>query len=269
MIETLLENGIEKVCSIDWKSATEEIKDYNIDNYLNELDICVDELGGRVNLAGMCQGGWLVAMYAARFPEKVNTLIMGGTPIDTGAGEGVFKKYAHKFPMEFYEILVAIGGGVQKGDFMLAGFKSLHPEKQYLDKYVMLYENIDNPSYVQKFDTFEKWYEHTIDLPGKWYLQVIKELFKKNRFFKGEFVGLGRKLSLGDIKCPVYLLAGEMDDLTPKEQVLNAEEHLGTEKNEIIKDLANGGHIGLFMGTKPLTENWPRIADWIKSHSEG
>ncbi len=268
LIETLLENGIEKVCSIDWKSATQGIKDYNIDNYLNELDICVDELGGRVNLAGMCQGGWLVAMYAARFPEKVNTLIMGGTPIDTDAGEGIIKKYAHNFPMEFYEMLVAMGGGVLKGDIMLDGFKSLNPEKQYIDKYVMLYENINNPSYVQKFETFEQWYEHTIDLPGRWYLQVVKELFKENRFFKGEFVGLGRKLSLGDIKCPVYLLAGEMDDLTPKEQVFNSAEHLGTEKSEIVKDIANGGHIGLFMGTKPLTENWPRIAEWIESHSE-
>lgn len=32
----------------------------------------------------------------------------------------------------------------------------------------------------------------------------------------------------------VYLLVGENDDLTPKEQVLNAEEHLGTEKSEIL-----------------------------------
>jgi poly(3-hydroxyalkanoate) synthetase len=132
---------------------------------------------------------------------------------------------------------------------------------------MMLYENINDPAYVQKFETFEGWYEHTINLPGRWYLQVVKELFKENRFFKGEFVGLGKKLSLGDIKCPVYLLAGENDDLTPKERVLNAQEYLGTEKNEIVKDIANGGHIGLFMGKKLLLENWPKIARWIKEHS--
>ena len=98
LVETLMENGIERVCAADWKSATEEMKDYNIDNYLKELDICVDELGGRVNLIGMCQGGWLATMYAARFPDKVNTLVIGGTPIDTDAGEGVIKEYAHNFP---------------------------------------------------------------------------------------------------------------------------------------------------------------------------
>lgn len=29
LVETLMENGIEKVCAADWKSATEEMKDYN------------------------------------------------------------------------------------------------------------------------------------------------------------------------------------------------------------------------------------------------
>jgi poly(3-hydroxybutyrate) depolymerase len=266
LVEMLMENGIENVCAADWKSATEEMKDYNIDNYLGELDTCVDELGGRVNLVGMCQGGWLATMYAARFPAKVNTLVIGGTPIDTEAGEGVIKEYAHNFPMEFFEELVTTGGGLMKGDYMLEGFKSLQPEKQYFDKYVELYEHIEDPSYVKRFENFERWYEYTINLPGKWYLQVIKELFKENRFFKGDFVGLGKKLSLGDIKCPVYLLAGAKDDITPKEQVFNAEKHLGTKKSEIVKDTADGGHIGLFMGSKPLREDWPRIAKWIKAH---
>ena len=167
LVETLMENGIERVCAADWKSATEEMKDYNIDNYLSELDICVDELGGRVNLIGMCQGGWLAAMYVARFPDKVNTLVIGGTPIDTDAGEGVIKEYAHTFPMEFFEELVKTGGGLMKGDYMLEGFKSLQPEKQYFDKYVELYEHIEDPSYVKRFENFERWYEYTINLPGK------------------------------------------------------------------------------------------------------
>ncbi|WP_179293838.1 alpha/beta fold hydrolase [Candidatus Methanoperedens nitratireducens] len=267
LVITLLENGINKVCSIDWKSATEYTKYYDIDNYLSELDICIDELGGRVNLAGMSQSGWLIAMYAARFPNKVNTLTIAGAPIDTDAGETKIKDYANKYPMEFFDGLVAAGGGIMRGDFVLAGYKSIYPNVQYLNKYVSLYENINKPPCIRMFEIFERWYEHTIDLPGKWYLQVVKEIFRENRFFKGEFVGLGKKLSLGNIKCPVYLLAGERDVLAPKEQVFNAEERLGTSKSEIVKDIANGGHIGLVMAKVPLMENWPKIIEWIKAHS--
>jgi poly(3-hydroxyalkanoate) synthetase len=96
-------------------------------------------------------------------------------------------------------------------------------------------------------------------LPGKFYLQVVKELFKENKLVKDEFIGLGEKLNLKDIKCPLYLLAGERDDITPVEQVFNAEKYVGTDKEDIQKDIADGGHIGLFMGHKPLEENWPRI----------
>lgn len=267
LVETLTGYGIPKVAATDWKEATEDMKDYVIDNYLADLNKCVDKLGGRVNLAGMCQGGWLIAMYAARYPEKVNTLLLGGAPIDTDADDGKIKEYAHRFPISFFEELVAAGDGLMKGTFMLMGYKSLRPIKQYYEKYVELYEHIDDPSYLKRFDTFERWFENTIDLPGKWYLQVIKELFKENRFYKGEFVGLGKRLSLGDIKCPVYLLAGAKDDITPKEQVFGAERHLGSDKKDIVKDVANGGHIGLFMGTKPLREDWPRIVKWIKSYT--
>jgi polyhydroxyalkanoate depolymerase len=269
LVETLIASGIKRVCVTEWKSATTAMKDYDIDMYLRELNTCVDDLGGIVNLVGLCQGGWLSAMYAVRFPKKVNTLVLAGAPIDTDAGKTIIKDYAHSFPMEFYEELVAMGGGILKGEFMLQGFKSMQPEKQYFGKFVDLYEHVDDPRYVKRFENFERWYEYTIDLPGIWYLQVIKQLFKENRLYKGNFVGLGKRLSLNDIKSPVYLLAGDRDDITSKQQVFNAEKKLGTAKSKIVKDLAKGGHIGLFMGSKPLRENWPKIATWIKKYSEG
>jgi poly(3-hydroxyalkanoate) synthetase len=171
--------------------------------------------------------------------------------------------------MEFYQELVSTGGGNLKGEFMLEGFKSLHPEKEYFEEYVELYEHIEDTTYVERFDRFERWYEHTISLPGKWYLQMVKELFKENMLFKGEFIALGKKISLKDVICPAYLLAGESDDITPKEQVFDAEKVLGTHSSKIVKETAKGGHIGLFMGSTPLRENWPHITEWLKHNSEG
>ena len=267
LIEALLDNGLQTVYATEWKSANEAMKDYDIDNYLAEVNVCVDDLGKRINLIGLCQGGWLAAMYAARFPDKIATLVLAGSPIDTGAGEGQIKDYAHTFPMSFYEELVQMGGGLLKGEFMLEGFKNMHPDKQYFGKYAELYEHIEEPDYVHRFEQFERWYEYTINLPGRWYLQAIRELFKENRFAKGKFIGLGKELHLQDVKCPVYLLAGVEDDITPKEQVFDAEKYLGTDNKHIVKELAAGGHIGLFMGKTAIRENWPKIARWIKAYS--
>ncbi len=263
LIETLLANGIAHVALTDWKSATPDMKDLEIDNYLAELVVAIDDLGGRVNLVGLCQGGWLSAMLAARFPEKVNSLVLAGAPIDTDAGDGPIKRMVHASPQSFYEELVALGGGLMQGKFMLQGWKNMHPRQHYIRDHVDLYEHIDDPAYVAKEETFNSWYENPIDLPGRWYLQVIQQLFKENRLAKGRFVGLGRTLDLRAIVCPVYLLAGAEDDITAPEQVLDAAKYVGTPKDRIVQKTVPGGHIGLFMGARTLRDHWPLIARWI------
>jgi len=269
LVETLRDSGLAHVALTDWKSATPDMKDLEIDNYLADLVVAIDDLGGRVNLVGLCQGGWMSAMIAARFPQKVNALVLAGAPIDTDAGDGPLKRMVHNSPLSFYEELVALGGGLMRGRFMLQGWKNMHPVKNYIEEHVDLYEHIDDPAYVAKEETFESWYENPLDLPGRWYLQAIEQLFRENRFCKGEFVGLGRKLNLRDIVCPTYLLAGASDDITTPEQVLDAAKYLGTPKDRIVAKTAPGGHIGLFMGARTLTDFWPEIGRWIVAQAPG
>lgn len=263
LIETLLASGLKHVFLTDWKSATPEMRDFDIDKYLAEINVVVDDLGGSVNLVGLCQGGWMSAMYAARYPDKVQSLVLAGSPIDANAGKGPIRKIAHSLPASFYEEMVEAGGGRMLGQYMLAGWKNMHPEKQYLGKFIDLYEHIQDKCYIHCTERFERWYENPIDLPGRYYLQAVEQIFKKNLFAKGKFTGLGRKLSLKDIVMPVYLLAGKDDDITTKEQVFGAETLVGTPSGDITKSLVPGGHIGLFMGTKALGEAWPEIGRWI------
>jgi poly(3-hydroxybutyrate) depolymerase len=263
LIETLLANGHERVFLTDWKTATSDMKDLEVDNYMADLNVCVDEVGGRANMIGLSQGGWMVTAYAARYPHKVSSLVLAGSPIDFTAGDGQLNHMIETYPFSFYEDLVAAGSGLLLGEFMLGGWKNMHPDQQYWKKYIDLYDNIEDPDYIKKTEKFASWYENPINLPGRWYLQVISQLFRENRLVKGEFVGLGRKLSLGDVTCPVYLLAGRDDDITMPEQVFSAEKYLGTPKRHIKKETVPGGHIGMFMGHEPLKENWPRIARWI------
>jgi len=158
---------------------------------------------------------------------------------------------------------VKLGGGLLRGKFMLRGWKSMHPEQHYFRNYLDLFEHIDDAAYLAKSEQFYIWYETTVDLPGRWYLQAITQLFKENRFAKGEFVGLGRTLNLKNITCPLYLLGGAGDDITTPEQVINAKNYVGTPKERIVEKIAPGGHIGLFMGSRTLKETWPEIAKWI------
>lgn len=267
LVQTLQAAGLERILVMDWKSATLDMRDYDIDKYLAEINAVIDDLGGNVHLIGLCQGGWMSAMMAARFPWKIRSLVLAGSPIDTNAGNGPIRKMVHELPLSFYEDMVAAGKGLMPGRLMLAGWKNMHPEKQYMEKYIDLYEHIEDKNYIHRTEQFERWYENPLDLPGRYYLQAIKDLFKDNKLAKGEFVALGRKLDLKNIKVPVYLLAGEADDITTKEQVFNAENLVGTPRANLVKKLTPGGHIGLFMGSNTLKNVWPDIGQWIKNCS--
>ncbi|PQV50710.1 alpha/beta fold hydrolase [Paraburkholderia sp. BL21I4N1] len=268
LMETLRDHGLSRLYLTDWKSATDDMKDLEIDQYLAELNVCVDEVGGCVNLVGLCQGGWMAAMYAARFPHKVASLVLAGSPIDTDAGDGPVRRMAQTYPTSFYQELVDMGRGVMRGKLMLRGWKNMHPEQHYMTDHIDLYEHMDDPAYLRKEEIFESWYENPIDLPGRWYLQAIVQLFKENRFAKGTFVALGQTLNLRAVTCPVYLLAGEADDITTKEQVFDAVKYLGTAPGKIVRKLVPGGHIGLFMGSRTLKDAWPEIAAWVRASGE-
>ncbi len=267
LMQTLRAAGVRRLLLTDWHSATPDMKDFDVDQYLAELLGCIDDLGGRVCLVGLCQGGWMSAMLAARYPQKVQALVLAGSPIDTQAGDGPLVRMVHESPMSFYEELVATGGGLMPGRYMLAGWKNMHPEQHYVQEHIDLYEHIDDPAWLHKAEAFDRWYENPLDLPGRWYLQVIDELFKHNKLAHGRFVGLGRKLQLAAVECPLYLLAGESDDITGRDQVFAAEGLMRARTVE--KKVVPGGHVGLFMGARTLGQTWPGIGAWLCAQGAG
>jgi polyhydroxyalkanoate depolymerase len=266
LVRSLIRNGLTNIYVTDWKSATEAMKDFSIDTYLQDLNDTVDSLGGKVHLIGICQGGWMSSMYAALYPGKVVTLVLGGAPIDTDLGDGAIKKLAHTLPMQFYRDLVEAGGGRLLGKFMLAGWKGMNPTDNYMKKYVELFTHIEEEDYLQHAEIFSRWYETPLDLPGVYYLQAVEWLFKDNLLAKGNFIALGKVIVLKNINIPIYMLAGEADNITPPAQVFAAENYFGTASNHRVKKMVFGGHIGLFMGHKNLNEVWPEISQWILSY---
>src|SRR5450755_3411969 len=123
-MQTILASGLERALSLDWVGATQETKDASVEDYLDVIDRAVEHCGGRVNLIGDCQGGWLATIYAALYPEKINTLTLAGAPIDFHAGEPVvhevLRRLAPGGDLRFYEALVRADGGVLKGEHMSA-----------------------------------------------------------------------------------------------------------------------------------------------------
>lgn len=260
--------GLSRAWSLDWIGAMPATKDAGVEDYVAVIDDAVQHLGGRVNLIGDCQGGWLATIYAALRPARVNTLTIAGAPINFHSGEPRIHAWVETLDMRFYESLVASGGGVLRGEHMLAGFIALKPQDE-LDKYVQLIAGLRDAAVVERHRRFEDWYRHTQDIPGRFYLWIVERLFRDNDLIRGRLDVAGERVELKRIECPVNLIAGARDHITPHDQVFAIAAAVGSPADSVRKRLTRGGHLGLFMGHEALRAHWPPVLAHVLAASRG
>ena len=260
-MRTIRAVGLDRLFSMDWIGATQATKDATITDYLAEIEASIAEIGEPVNLVGDCQGGWLATIYAALHPEDVNTLTIAGAPIDFHAGDAVIHESVQVLSDEdlrFYKNMVAVGNGVLKGDFLLGGFIAIKPENE-LGKQLQLLAHLREDGHVDRYRLFEDWYKHTQDVAGPFYLWLVEHLFVKNELVGGTLTVDGAPVRLDAISCPINMLAGATDHITPPAQVFALGDAVSTPREDIAERVTTGGHLGLFMGREALRDHWPPI----------
>jgi poly(3-hydroxyalkanoate) synthetase len=256
LAQILSETGPISLAVTSWKSATAAMRDYGVDAYLSDLNVAVDELGGRASLVGLCQGGWLAAVYAARFSWKVDRLVLAGAPIDLAAADSsITRALATVSPATIKQVL-ALAGGRVSGSLSFASELS----REFTAEAAL--QCAGDAALIARFDA---WNARTVDLPGVYFLQAAEWLFRENRLAQGRFPALGRPVRLSAIKAPIYVLAAADDEVVALPQAAAAKSLCsGT---TVVVRVEPGGHLSLFMGRRTLEGAWREIAHWLRSGS--
>ena len=270
-VQLCITTGLTKVYSFDWLSATNAAKDTTEDDRLDFITRAVDLIAGpegTVNIAGDCQGGWEATLWAALHPGRVNTLTVAGAPIDTSAGDGPARQLmpilVPRGNMAVYEAMVKACGGIVPGISNVMGSIAMDPAT-HAAEYLKIYWHVHDREYLDRFRDYYDWYLYPVDLPGQLYLWAAEHLFVRNEMFTGELEVAGQTVSLRSITCPVFLLGGEQDDVTPWQQVHNMRYAVGS--SLVRWYLAPGGHMGLFIGRQSEAEYWTPILAQVRELS--
>ena len=258
IVEALKRGGVDRLFLTDWRSASPDMRFLSIDIYLADLNVAIDEIGPPLDLIGLCQGGWMSLLYAARFPEKVRRLVLVGTPVDVSVESELSQMVAHAATGVF-EGLVTSGGGLMRGADLIRLWRSKPDIEIALQRSLPL-EDSDAAALRERF---ARWHGETLDLPGVFYLEAVERIFRENRLANGSFVALGREVDLKRLTGPVYLLAGSDDEIVPRAQALATAQLLGTPPALIASEVAPSTHLGLFIGRTTLAATWPRVAAWL------
>ncbi|MDT7662242.1 MAG: poly(3-hydroxybutyrate) depolymerase, partial [Pseudonocardiales bacterium] len=105
------------------------------------------------------------------------------------------------------------------------------------------------------------------DVPGAFYLWIIEHLYQNNELAAGTLTVSGQRVDLGRIDCPLFMIAGSTDHITPPEQVWALAERVATPAGSVHRELVDAGHLGLFMGRRPLREHWAPIMRRVRELS--
>ncbi len=265
LVQTLLDQGCSKLFLIEWRSATAETRLNTIDNQLASLNVAVDEIGPPVDLIGLCQGGWLSLVYAARFPAKVRRLVMAGAPVDTRESASLAFSGSIKQGVDaFINELTRLGDGLVLGRHTRSLWPGEADDLSRSAKALELTLPLESDEDRRTVEAFARWDNRWLDLPGPYYREVFTWLYLENRLAQGTFPALGKLVDLKKLHHPLFLLAGAQDRVTPPASAFSAADIAGASKSDIEMALAPCGHHALIMGKRTLTNEWPRIAAWLK-----
>lgn len=259
IVEALRCGGHDRVYLTDWRSARPNMRYLGIDDYLSDLNVAIDEIGPPADLVGLCQGGWLALLFAARFPGKVRRLVLAGAPADVSVSSELSQAAVTLTP-KLFESMVDADTGLVTGQHMLDTWSRSSVTAEEALQLGAIDEGDAGRDLLQRF---EAWNAATLDLPGTYYLEVVTAIFRENRIAAGHFVALGHRIDPAAVTVPVFLLVGTHDEIVPAGQALATASLIGTPAALIETHCEPCGHLALFMGGRTIATSWRRIAQWL------
>lgn len=253
---------------LDWGEAGDEDADVgfeqtSLDFLPRAVKKALAQTGAeRLSITAVCLGVPITASYLALTPDApVRNLVAMVGPIDFDQG-GMFKAWVGNsaFPAE---LLVNTWGGVPTSAMGL-GFKLLRPLGDTM-AYANLMWNLDNPAYLPTFQALNDWSNDYIQMPGRFFHQLSRDLYRDNLLFKGEFRVGGRLVDLKNLSLPLLTIAAAQDHIAPAPSAKALMDVVSSKDKEYVE--LPGGHISVFAGRRASRVLFPQVSSWLAART--
>jgi polyhydroxyalkanoate synthase len=233
------------VFMVSWKSADESLADITFDDYvvrgqLDAIDAVRDLLEVEsVHAIGYCVAGTslatLLALLAARGEaQKVKSATFFTAQVDFSKA-GDLSVLVGEEQLKLVEAL-SKDTGYLDGRYMAATFNLLRG-RDLIWSYV-----VNNYLLGEDYLPFDllHWNGDTTNLPAKWHLNYIRDLYRDNKLTQGGVTIDGTAIDLRKVETPCYVQAGREDHIAPPESVWKIMDHFSGPTRFV---LAGSGHI--------------------------
>lgn len=232
------------VFMVSWKSADASMKEVIWDDYVRAQMAAIDHIRERlsvpsVHAIGYCVAGTTLAATLAVLArrgeaEKVKSATFFTAQVDFEAA-GDLLNFVDDQQLATIEAISP--EGYLDGRYMAATFNLLRGTDliwNYVVNNYMLGE--DYPAFDLLY-----WNGDTTNLPSKWHLAYLRDLYRDNRLVKKDSLHADNTpLDLTRVETPTYVQAGREDHIAPAQSVFRLTHHF---KGPVKFVLAGSGHI--------------------------
>jgi len=261
-IRNLLKLGLD-VYIIDWGYPTPSDRYLSMDDYINGyIDNCVEAVrksakSEKVSLMGVCQGGTFSAIYSALHPEKIQNLITLVAPFDFSTNDGLLFNWSKTMDVD----ALVDAYGVVPGNILNDGFLMLMPFNLNIKKYIDMLDVMEDKEKLLNFLRMEKWIFDSPGQAGECLRQFVKDCYQGNKLVKGKLKLGAKTVDLGKITMPILTIYASADHLVPPAATKPFNDLVGSEDKTLYE--FQGGHIGVFVGSRSQKELAPAISKWL------
>lgn len=250
-------------------------------NYVIDFSKNIRKKYGYVKALAVCQPTIPVvaanAYLAKTQPEyQFEEVILMGGPLDTRLSPTQVNEYAMRYPIQWFKsnVIKSVpfwykgnGRQVYPGFLQHFGFLSMNMKRHaqaHIDFFNHLIEGADLDA--KKHQDFYDEYNAVMDLPAKYYLETLENVFMDQKLAKGTLMINGVSVAMSDINKGNYiLLEGELDDISGLGQTHAAYDlmvDIQNKKKVIAKDV---GHYGIFSGSGFRNNIYPVLKDFLNT----
>jgi len=217
-----------------------------------------DAKSEKVSLMGVCQGGTFSAIYSALHPDKVQNLITLVAPFDFSTNDGLLFNWSKTMDID----ALVDAYGVVPGNLLNDGFLMLMPFNLNIKKYVDMLHVMEDKEKLLNFLRMEKWIFDSPAQAGECLRQFVKDCYQGNKLVKGKLKIGGKTVNLGKITMPILNIYASADHLVPPAATKPFNDLVSSEDKTLYE--FQGGHIGVFVGSRSQKELAPAISKWLK-----
>lgn len=275
VVEQCLRSGF-NVYLLQWEPPSEAASGFGLAEYAGRLirdclrAIEAETRQARIFLAGHSLGGTLAAIFTSLYEERVQGLVLLGSPLHFGPQVGAFGRFA--VLAQDYAEPAPMASRVPGSLLSTLSFAAA-PITFGLGRWEDWLKSLPNPDALRIHLLVERWTLDELPMPRCLFEEVVTRLVAADAFMSGTLTVGKRRAAPERITIPVLCVADAQCAIVPPEAVLPFYEAVKSSEKKVLWYEGDTGvclrHVGFLVGETALKQLWPEILGWIRTQASG